>query len=129
MWYNYHRGPRYRGFMFFPFMMLFWFIFASHSFVGIFLSIMTFFIVAAIISAVMRSATAHAPSQTYYQPNQRQQQAYYEPTYRAYEQGYQVPQERYVVDADRPRESVQYEQPAQYEQPKAQYPEQMPPMQ
>lgn len=138
MWYH-QRGFSARRFMAFPFMLLFWIMFSSHSLVGILFSILTFLVVFSILRAVMRSATVRNRSQSYYQPPQQQQQPYYQPmqrqqpyyqpTHSSYEQGYQTIPERSYEVAEQPREAVQYEQPDQYEQPRAQYPEQMPPMQ
>jgi hypothetical protein len=75
--------------------------------------------------------------QAYYQPPPPEQQSYYQPTpaeqqpYQPYAEGYQAPQAANQEGEARAR----YPQPKtdpeyqEYEEPQAQYPEQMPPMQ
>ena len=138
MWYRnrrYRYGRR-RGWLGFPFMLLFFIVFASHSWsvlIGGIIIIIMFLIIFRAIAAVTRSGnaapTGQPPYQTpYYQPSQPYQQppqpyqAYQEP-YQAYEQGYQTPTPTYQEPVQEYQPQPQYE-----EQPQAQYPEELPPM-
>jgi hypothetical protein len=141
-WYR-RRGPR--RFWFFPvlfFVFLFWGLGSAHNFIGflvpLFLLVFFFWLFRAILAASRRSTMnpGQRYQQPYYQPPQQHpyQQPYYQPpqpsyqppTYRPYEQGYQpVPE-----TSQEGEQRYQYPQPSyeQYEQPQAQYPQELPPM-
>lgn len=64
------------------------------------------------------------PQQPYYQPPQSPQQPYYQPTQPSYEQGYRPAQSETYQEGGK-----QYRSSDGYEQPQAQYPQEMPPQQ
>src|SRR5579859_2870633 len=143
MGYHHRRYRRMRGGYGIPFVFPFLMFFAFRS-VGAFVAALVLsVIVMLVIRAVMTMAAANngmngmGYRQSYYQPPNQQAQPYYQPTYQQppvpqyqpYAQGYQATPETYREGAQsdpEPKSPSQYEQ---YEQPQAQYPEQMPPMQ
>ena len=125
---------RMRGAYGFPWLLFFIFFFNFHSLAWLMITIGIIVFFSLIVRAFASSASNAGSnpmgnwtqSQQTYRPYQQpyQQQPYYQP----YEQGYQAPQESYSEGGQ------QYQYPAsveydQYEQPQAQYPEEMPPMQ
>jgi hypothetical protein len=70
------------------------------------------------------STPIYQPPTPIYQPST----PIYQPPYQPYQQGYQAAQETYQEEGQ-PRDYPVAETYDQYEQPQAQYPEQMPPMQ
>jgi hypothetical protein len=138
MWYRYHRPRRWRGGFFFPFPFIFFFLFMGwgHGEFGLLTWVLPIIILLA-FGAIIRNRVAGS----YQQPYQNNQlygnqgsysdpNYYYQRPYTPYQQGYQAEQAR-----ETPQESgnsasyPQQEQYQEYEQPQAQYPEQMPPMQ
>ena len=116
MWYRYNRrGPR--GMRYFWFLFIPLFLFAGHGGLGgIFLWIAAIIILNLIGRAVF-SAISSGSNKPYQSYQQGYQQPYYQPrsdVNQAAEQQYQAPQQQ------------QYDQ---YEQPQAEYPQEMPPMQ
>lgn len=138
--YRYHRPRRWRGRFFLPF--IFFAVFANfgHGPVGILTWVVPIIIILA-LAAMVRDRWS-----MYQQPYQNNQSSpynqnaysdqYYRPQqpYTSYQQGYRVqeraeqPHEMYQ-EGERAYSSAQQEQYQEYEQPQAQYPEQMPPMQ
>ncbi len=137
MWYRYRRNPRGMHFLWFLFIPLFFV--AGHSFFGIL--IWMAFIIAlnligrAIFSAMAGSNTWGTRQNSWYQPtyqqpyqqNQNQQQPY-----QTYQQGYQQPYYQ-PRPASHQAAELQYQAPQQpqydqYEQPHAEYPQELPPM-
>lgn len=128
----YRRGMRGRGGIFgFPWFLFVLIIIFSHSFVGIIFAIVAAVVLTAILMRVfgsqgmMGNNYQQPPQQPYYQPPQET------PTYQPYDQGYQPPPPQEVYQEGGtphpyPQENNPYQQ---YEQPQAQYPEEMPPMQ
>ncbi len=128
---------RMRGAYGFPWLLLFIIFFNIHSFSWLLMTLVTMAFVFIIIKAIMAtsvnsgSAQNRMGPQQMYQPKQPYQPLYQQPqgsSYQPYEQGYQAPREAYQEGGQ------QYQYPApeeydQYEQPQAQYPEQLPPMQ
>lgn len=128
----------------FPFMLLFLILLFSHSLTGfmigigaiVLLGLLARLILPAIFGAGMMGSWWMSNQQTYQQPQQPPYQPYqptyqpYEENYQSYEQGYQPP-----APASPDREVEQQYQPPSYEQthyeeqPQAQYPQEMPPMQ
>ena len=122
----------------FPFIMLFFF----HSFAAFFAAIVLSIMITLIFSAFnaasrgnggpspmsMNDPWGQRQSQTpYYQPSTPLYQTPYQQAYRPYEQGYTPAPSTYQPGGQTASSSVPaYEE---YEQPHAQYPEQMPPMQ
>jgi hypothetical protein len=68
-----------------------------------------------------------APQQPYYQPSQPQQQPE-QPYYQPYQEGYQPPQEGYQ-EGGKVHPYPEQPQVQEYEQPQAQYPQELPPQQ
>jgi len=144
MWYRYNRrgsrGMRYLWFLFIPL-----FFFSGHTFFGILLSIAVIVVLSLIGRAIFSVLAASSTTQNqWYQPRQQQpyqqnqyQQPYqpnqYQQPYQSYGQGYQQPyyQPR-PSEASQPSEQYQAPQQPQYdsyEQPRAEYPQELPPMQ
>jgi len=129
---------RSRGIYGFPWLLFFIIFFNLHSLPWILMPLVTVGFVFLIIKAFMATGVSGnsapnrmAAQQPYYQPSQPAYQPPQEPSYQPYQpyqQGYQqTPREVYQEGGQ------QYQYPAseaydQYEQPQAQYPEQMPPM-
>jgi hypothetical protein len=137
MYYNGNsRGGRRRprGIYGFPWLLFFIIFFNLHSLPWILMTLVTVGFVFLIVKAFMATGVSgnSAPNrmgaqQPYYQPYQQPYQPPQEPSYQPYDQGYQPPREAYQEGG----KQYQYPSPAvydQYEQPQAQYPEQMPPM-
>lgn len=135
--YRYHRPRHWRGRFFLPF--IFFAVFAGfgHGPIGILTWVLPI-IILLVLGAIVRDRWV-----MYQQPYQNNQPSrytqnvysdqYYRPqqTYTPYQEGYRVQEV-----AEQPRETyqegeraAQQEQYQEYEQPQAQYPEQMPPMQ
>ncbi len=144
MWYRYRRGPRGMRYFWFLFIPLF-FIGGSHGFLGIFLWIVMIILFSllgrAIFAAISSSSTTQntwyqqSNQQPYYRPDQYQQsnqQPYYQPSqyqqqpYTPYQQGYQQPYYQPRTNEETQATQQQYDS---YEQPRAEYPQEMPPMQ
>jgi hypothetical protein len=144
--YNYQNSrngrKRMRGIYGFPWLLFVIIMFNFHSLPWI---IMTFFVmgfVFLIIKAVMSTSTTgnaaangmraqptyqpYQPPTPIYRPPYQPPTPVYQPPYQPYEQGYQAPQETYQEGGQQYPVTETYDQ---YEQPQAQYPEQMPPMQ
>lgn len=133
---NSRGGPRRsRGIYGFPWLLFFIIFFNLHSLPWILMTLITVGFVFLIIKAFMATGVSgnsapnrmRAPQQPYYQPPQQPYQAPQESSYQSYDQGYQAPREVYREGG----QQYQYSDPEaydQYEQPQAQYPEQMPPM-
>lgn len=148
-----YRGPhrrRYgRGIWGLPFTIFFIIMIVTHSFSGFIVALVVFFILAAIFRAVlpnmfnsgnMRSNSTppyQQPQQPYYQPPEQAYQPYQptDPAYQPYQQGYQAPPPVYQPPEQSyqpPDQTYQYQPPQQpnyEEQPQAEYPQEMPPMQ
>ena len=138
MWYRYNRrGPRGMRYFWFLFIPLF-FIGGGHGFLGILFWIATIIVLSmvgrAVFSAIASSSTRQnqwyqppyqQPYQQPYQPNQQQQ------PYQQYGQGYQQPYYQ-PRPSEENQASPQYHVPQQpydqYEQPRAEYPQELPPM-
>ncbi|MDQ2888382.1 MAG: hypothetical protein M3Y39_20140 [Chloroflexota bacterium] len=126
-----NRRPR--GIYGFPWWLFFIFLFNFHSLTWFIITIGIIVMVSLLIrassssnagakSSWMQQTPYYQPKQQYYQPPAQTQQQ----PYQSYEQGYQPARETYN-EGDQ-----QYQYPAaaeydQYEQPQAQYPEEMPP--
>jgi hypothetical protein len=137
--YRYHRPRRWRGRFFLPF--IFFAVFANfgHGPIGILTWVLPIIILLA-LGAIVRDRwlMSQQPYQnnqpSYYQQNIHSDQYYRPQTYAPYQQGYQPqqaaeqPHETYQ-EGERAYASSQQEQYQEYEQPQAQYPEQLPPMQ
>jgi hypothetical protein len=134
--YRYRRPWRGRNIiwlMIFPTFFMF-----SHWGLGIiawlFLMMAIFMIVRGVSRTWSNPTPTYQPPYQPYQPYQRQQpNDYYQPMngyqYPSYQQGYQEHQAQEVHDAQ-PQQVVQQDEPyEQYEQPQAQYPQELPPMQ
>ena len=127
-----HRGPR--GIYGFPWLLFFIIFFNLHSLPWILMTLVTVGFVFLIIKAIMATgvngnsaSNRMRAQQPYYQPPQPMYQPPQAPSYRPYDQGYLAPKEVYREGG----QQYQYPSPEpydQYEQPQAQYPEQMPPM-
>ncbi len=132
MWYRYRRNSRGMGYLWFLFIPLFFF--AGHGILGILLWLAAIvalnLIGRAIFAAIAGNANTRSqwyqPYQQPYQPNQYQQphqsyqQGYQQPYYQPRPETYQAGQQQY------PTSQQQYDQ---YEQPRAEYPQELPPMQ
>jgi hypothetical protein len=139
---GYRRRPWRRGIVGFPFGLILIFIVFSHAGGGmligigiIFLLIMLVrFILPAIFGAGMMNSWWMNNQQAYRQQQytpQPYEQAYNpsEENYQSYEQGYQPQTVTYEADAEKKQYQPPAYEPAQYEeQPQAQYPQEMPPM-
>lgn len=137
MWDRYQRPRRWRGGFFFPFPFIFFFLFLGwgHGSIGL-LTVLLPVIILLALGAIMRSRLSGG----YQQPYQNNAQStysnpnyYYQrpDTYTPYQQGYQAEKARETSQESQEGESS-YSSPPQeqyqeYEQPQAQYPEQMPP--
>ncbi len=135
---NRRRGPG--RFWFFPLLIFFFLSWGwgpeHHMFFGI-LPILLFLFVIWFIRSVMSAGSRNTTNQRqsyqqpYYQPPQ---QPYYQPSQQPYQQPYYQPyEEGYQPAAEAPQEGGQqllYPKPLyeQYEQPQAQYPQEIPPM-
>jgi hypothetical protein len=144
--YNYRNNSRngrrrMRGIYGFPWLLFVIILFNFHSLPWIIMTFIVMGFVFLIIKAFMTTSNAATngtrSQQTYqpyqqptpiYQPPYRQPTPIYQPPYQPYEQGYQAPPEAYQEDGQQSDYPVP-ETYDQYEQPQAQYPEQMPPMQ
>src|SRR5438552_8639974 len=135
MWYyrrnRWNRPRRPRRFWFFPLLIFFFLSWGwgpdHHMFFGIMPILLLLFVIWLIRSAMSvgnRNATNQGQpyQQPYYQPSQ-QQQPYQQPYYQPYEQGYQPP----VETSQEGRQQYPQARYEQYEQPQAQYPQEMPP--
>ena len=131
MYYNGNsRRRRPRGIYGFPWLLFFIIFFNLHSLPWILMTLVTVGFVFLIVKAFATTGVSRnsAPNtmgaqQPYYQPRQQPHQPPQESYYQPYEQGYLAPREG--------ERQYQYPVPEtydQYEQPQAQYPEQMPPM-
>jgi hypothetical protein len=142
MWYRSHRPRRWRGGFFFPFPFLIFLLVMNwgHLPVGI-LALLPPIIVLLAFGAMFRKRVwgyYQQPYQNnqppYYNQSPNTNQYYQQQPYTPYQQGYQQtqkaeqPRETYQ-EGGRSRTYPQQEQYQEYEQPQAQYPEQMPPMQ
>ena len=137
MYYNQNsRGDRRRtrGIYGFPWLLFFIIFFNLHSLPWIMMTLVTMGFVFLIIKAFMAtsvngsSASNKARAQQTYQPYQSPYQQPYQPqSYQPYEQGYQAPGEVYQ-EGGQQYQSLSRDMYDQYEQPQAQYPEQIPPM-
>jgi len=142
MWYRYRRGPRLRH-LWFLFIPLFFFV--GHGGMGIVFGIATIIILAligrAIFAAIAGGSMWRGTQNQWYQPRNQQpyQQPYYQPTqnqqqpYQSYQQGYQQPYYQPHSDVNSMGEQ-QYQAPQEqqydsYEQPRAEYKQELPPMQ
>lgn len=74
--------------------------------------------------ASMANQPRQQAQQSYYQPPQAAQQPYYQPTQPSYEQGYRPAQSETYQEGEK-----QFRSSDGYEQPQAQYPQEMPPQQ
>ncbi len=104
----------------------------------LFISVLILIGIYMLVRMILRSAGTVPPfQQQYYQPNfqnqqqTQQSQAYYQP-YQPYTQGYAATPSQAEHEAPvRPEQVAQQEQEMvarEYEQPRAEYPQQMPPM-
>ena len=125
-----------RGILGLPFMLLFFIFLFSHSIMGIFMILPVIIIIGFILRAVLptlfgmsnMNSNSMSNQPPYYQPQQQPQQQPYQETYQPYEQGYQY--QPPVVPNQEPQYTPPPYQQTQYEeQPQAQYPQEMPPMQ
>ena len=128
--YNYRNSRngrrRMRGIYGFPWLLFFIIAFNFHSLPWIIMTLVTMGFVFIIIRAIMATSTTGGSTPNTMGAQQKYQP--YQPPYQLYEQGYQAPQETYQEGGQK----YPYPTPEvydQYEQPQAQYPEQMPPMQ
>ena len=138
------RRPWRRGIMGFPFGLIFMIAVFSHAGGGIMLGLgiifllilLARFILPAMLGSGMMNGAWMNNQQTY---RQQQNTQYYQPTqqpyeesYQPYEQGYQYQPPAVTYEADAEHQQYQapsYEQAHYEEQPQAQYPQEMPPMQ
>ena len=149
MWYRgypYQRRWRRRGFRGFPFLLFFIILFAGHSFVAFLVGIAVAIAVSILLAALFRAGSSNMPpsAQTYYQPPQQQYTPYYQQynqpyqsnqpyqqpyqqEYQPYEQGYQPPEPMKYPEANAQYQSPQA-QSRYEEQPQAEYPQELPPM-
>jgi heme exporter protein D len=135
--YRYHRPGRWRGRFFLPFIFIAFFASGGHGPFGILTWIVPIIIVLVLTSIIReRRSLSQQPYQNNQPPYYNQStysDQYYRPqqTYMPYQQGYrpaEQPRETYQ-EGERTYSSLQQEQYQEYEQPQAQYPEQLPPMQ
>ena|SRR5579883_2634370 len=140
MWYR----NRTRGIYGFPWMLVFFLVFMTHIWQWLLLGFLLMIIMRLLMSSVFANGwNQQANQQPYYQPSQPNQQPYYTPTYeqqayyqprqseeQAYERGYEAatPEYRsegvYQAGQEQSMEAGYQE----YEQPHAEYPQEMPPM-
>lgn len=148
MYYN-NRGwrRRYRrpGLFGFPWLLVVIFVIATHSIWGIIAGVFLALVISGILSAVLNSQRGggfgqwgpnnyqqYTPNQSYTEPYQPPaDQGYYQPNtpYQSYDQGYQASQESYQEGEKQYPYPQQNEAYQPYEQPQANYPQQMPPQQ
>src|SRR5579872_1241764 len=137
-----NRGPHWgrRGIWGFPFMLFLIIFIVSHSFSGFMVGIIVLIALAIIFRAVLPSIFSagnmrnpmppyqppQPPYQQPYQPYQPTEQPY-QPEYEPYQQGYQPAPPPPVYQA--PEQQYQPPQQNYEEQPQAEYPQEMPPMQ
>ena len=132
MWYRRRPYRRGRGILGFPFMLFFVLLFFSHSLslflIGIVISIILTLFIRSIMAGASGGGRLNTPpwQQPYQQPQQPYQQYYqpYQQPYQPYEQGYQPPATPY----QEPEPQYQHPQPQYDEQPQAQYPQELPPI-
>lgn len=133
MWYRRRPYWRRRGIWGFPFMLFFVLLFISHSWslflIGIVISIILSLCIRSIMAGTFGAGRPNTPptwQQPYQQPQQPYQQYYqpYQQPYQSYDQGYQPPAAPY----EEPRPQNQNQQSQYEEQPQAQYPQELPPM-
>src|SRR6266702_4589602 len=119
--YPYQRRWRRRGFRGLPFILFFIILFAGHSFVAFLVGIAVAIAVSILLAALFRAGSSNMPptAQTYYHPPQQQ--------YQPYEQGYQPPEPVKYPEANAPYQPPQA-QSRYEEQPQAEYPQELPPM-
>ena len=142
-----NRHMRRRGIYGFPWVLIFIFVFASHSMIGFMIGIRIAVGMSILIAALMNGGGPWSSMRMGYQPPYQpyqppQPQTYYQPPYtppqqpyveaqeqyQPYEQGYQAAQERSQENESQDAYTQENEY-SQYEQPQSQYPEPMPPMQ
>ena len=129
MWYRRRPYWRRRGIFGFPFMLFFIAFFVFHSWFGFVLGIAMIIVFSLLLRAIMAGTFGGGGMNTawrqppYQQPQQPYEQ-YYQPSYQPYEEGYQ-----YQPPAPTYQEP-QYKapQPQYDEQPQAEYPQELPPM-
>ena len=138
MWYRYNRrggrGMRYFWFLFIPL-----FLIGGHSgFLGLVLWIAVIILFSLIGRAIFSAISTNSTTQNqWYQPRSQQPFQPYQPNqyqqpYQSYQQGYQQPYYQPSTPEER-QASQQYQAPQQqqydqYEQPRAEYPQELPPM-
>jgi hypothetical protein len=137
--YRYHRPRRWRGGFFLPFIFISVFASFGHGPIGILTWVVPIIIILALTAIVRERWSLYQQPYQNNQPPSYQQNIYsdqyYRPqqTYTPYQQGYrpqeavEQPRETYQ-EGERAYSGSQQEQYQEYEQPQAQYPEQMPPM-
>ncbi len=137
MWYRYNRrGPRGMRYLWFLFIPLFFL--GGHGLFGILFWIVAVIVLSLIGRVVFSAMASNSNTQNqWYQPRSQQPYQPYQPNqyqqpYQSYQQGYQQP----YYQPSSPEEnqaSQQYQAPQQqqydqYEQPRAEYPQELPPM-
>ncbi|GAC1392807.1 MAG: hypothetical protein NVS4B11_37850 [Ktedonobacteraceae bacterium] len=138
MWYRYRRGSR--GMRYFWFLFIPLFFFAGHWGFGILIWIASIIILSllgrAIFSAIAgANMWGAAQNQWYqprnqqpYQPSQYQQQQPYQSYQQGYQQPYYQPRPEGNQASEQQYQAPQQQQYDQYEQPRAEYPQELPPM-
>jgi hypothetical protein len=133
MWYRRRPYWQRRGIFGFPFMFFFiaWFVF--HSWFGFLLGIAIIVVLSLLFRAIAAGTfggNLNAPmGQAPYQQPQQPYEQYYQPSqqpYQSYEQGYQY--QSPAPTYQEPQPQYQAPQPQYDEQPQAQYPQELPPM-
>src|SRR5207248_7163631 len=126
MWYRRRPYRRGRGILGFPFMLFFVLLFFSHSLslflIGIVISIILTLFIRSLMAGAFSGGRLNTPP-TWQQPYQQPQQPYQQ-YYQPYEQGYQPPATPY----QEPEPQYQHPQLQYDEQPQAQYPQELPPI-
>ena len=135
MWYRRRPYWRRRGIWGFPFMLFFFLLIFSHSWslflIGIVLSIILSLFIRSIMAGAFGAGRPNTPptwQQPYQQPQQPYQQ-YYQPSqqpYQSYDQGYQY--QPPATPYQEPGPQSQNQQSQYDEQPQAQYPQELPPI-
>lgn len=134
MWYRYNRrGPRGMRYFWFLFIPLF-FIGGGHGIFGILFWIVAVIVLSLIGRAVFAAMASSSNRQNqwyqspYQQPYQQPYQSNQQQPYQQYGQGYQQPYYQPSSQASQQYQAPQQQPYDQYEQPRAEYPQELPPM-
>src|SRR6266705_1083893 len=128
MWYRRRPYWRRRGIWGFPFMLFFFILIFSHSWtlflIGIVISIILSLFIRSIMAGAFGAGRPNTPP-TWQQPYQQPHQPYQQP-YQSYDQGYQY--QPPATPYQEPGPQSQNQQSKYDEQPQAQYPQELPPI-